>query len=119
MGNKSVTPAFSYDTVCSALSAEELGTLRAKFKMLCRNDRAGGTGLLDLNAFINKVKEHTCNHLVEQFLPRLFYLIAGGRDARTLRFEDYIGAVALFRLGTKEEKLKCKELLIHFIFLNT
>ena len=108
MGNKIASPVFSYEAVCSSVSAEELSVLKSKFKDLCGNDRAGGAGLLDMGRFIDKVREGTCSHLITGFLPRLFCLMAGGRDAQTLKFEEYMGALALFRTGSKEDKLKCK-----------
>lgn len=108
MGNKAGSPAFTYDAVCSTISVEELATLRLRFKGLCGNDRGGGAGLLDLTRFINKNREVTCDYLIENFLPRLFFLIAGGADSQTLKFEDYIGALALFRYGSKDDKLKCR-----------
>jgi hypothetical protein len=112
MGNKIQSPAFSYDAVSSAMSTEELNLLKSKFKKFCGNEKGGGAGLLDSDTFIEGNSEGTCPYLVENFLPRLFELLAGGAgDAQTVRFEDYVGALTLFRLGSQEDKLKCKEIM--------
>lgn len=107
MGNKSSSPAYSYDAVCSMLSPDELTALKRKFKELCGNSRANGAGLLDMNAFVARHREGTCKHLIDNFFPRLFFVIAGGKDASTIKFEEYVGALTLFRLGKKEDQLKC------------
>lgn len=107
MGNKVHTPAFSYEAVCAALSAEELGQLKVKFKQLCNNDRGGGGGILDIETFVANKSSIVCPYLRNKFLPRLFYLMSGGSDVSTLKFEEYVGTLALFRFGTQEDKLKC------------
>ena len=107
MGNKIHSPALSYDVVCSSLSSDELQLLKTKYKELCGNEKGGGHGLLDIDTFMSAKSHNICPHLVKNFLPRIFCVISGGKETKSVKFEDYVGALALFRVGSQEEKLKC------------
>ena len=111
MGNRIQSPAYSYEFACSQLGADEVQLLRSKFRASCRAEKTG----LDQSSFINNCQKIYCPYARKTLLRRLFCFISGGADA-LIKFEDYLGSVSMFRLGSREEKLKCNHIISHFSF---
>ena len=80
----------------------EISHLKKSFKTLCRNNDS-----ITLSSFTANCQVHaaTESYIRKHILPRLFAVMDGKKD-NVLDFEEYVCAVALFRIGTTEEKIR-------------
>jgi hypothetical protein len=126
-----VSPFPSYEAACSHLNPMEMAHLKGNFKLLCK---AGDS--LTINQFtqvltsvilslalqITNYPIQRCIRFVPNFqnchvnaacskyirkhiFPRLFGVVDQRRDS-VIDFEEYLSAVALFRVGSTEEKIR-------------
>ena len=99
MGNKTLcSPLPSYESALSTLADAEVEHISGTFKSLSR-----GRDILSLSSFVEASK--CAAYPKKHVLPRLFGAIDTKRDG-VLDFEEYLCAVALFRVGSTEEKIK-------------
>jgi Ca2+-binding EF-hand superfamily protein len=99
MGNKLPSPIPSYDIAIAQLNNIEIEHLKNKFKSIGKSEKH-----ITPQCFYN-CDQIKCSMYVRKYiLPRLFHVIDTKRDG-LIDFEEYISAIALFRIGTTEEKI--------------
>ena len=100
MGNRQASPFPTYDNACSYFNAEEIAHFHICFRSSCRqNDAIELKNLCAIN--VDKITSYSRHHM----LPKLFIIIDTKKDS-FLDFEEYLCALALFRFGTFEEKMR-------------
>lgn len=99
MGNKVTSPLPNYDAACSNLNSIEIAHLKSAFLKLSQNH-----DFIPLQAFL-QISFVCSPYLRKHLFPRFFRILDSKRDGY-LDFEEYVSAIALFRVGTNEEKIK-------------
>jgi len=101
MGNKQFTSPFpTYEIARQHLGAVEIAHAKKMFLHLSRGFEA--ISLVNLGQ-LSTTK--SVQYLRKHLLPRLFAAVDTKKDG-LIDFEEYISALALFRVGSNEEKIK-------------
>jgi Ca2+-binding EF-hand superfamily protein len=99
MGNKLPSPIPSYETALSQLNKIEIEHIQKTFKLIGKSEKH-----ITQQSF-SSCELIKCSMYVRKYiLPRLFHVIDTKRDG-LLDIEEYISAIALFRIGSTEEKI--------------
>lgn len=101
MGNKQFTTPFpTYEIACQHLGAMEIAHAKKMFRHLSRGYEA-----ISL-ANLHQMSTTKCvQYLRKYLLPRLFTAMDTKKDG-LIDIEEYVSALALFRVGSNEEKIK-------------
>jgi Ca2+-binding EF-hand superfamily protein len=101
MGNKqSASPFRNYETASSNFTAEDLGIITKAFR-----DKSERKDFIDIEAFSIGSKARISIYSRCYILPRLLRIVDTKCDNR-IDFEEYVCAISLFRVGTKEDKVR-------------
>ena len=99
MGNKLPSPIPSYETALLQLNKIEIEHIQKTFKLIGKSEKH-----ITQQSF-SSCELIKCSMYVRKYiLPRLFHVIDTKRDG-LLDIEEYISAIALFRIGSTEEKI--------------
>ena len=99
MGNKLPSPIPSYETALSQLNKIEIEHIQKSFKLIGKSEKH-----ITLQCFCSCELIKCSMYIRKYILPRLFHVIDTKRDG-LLDIEEYISAIALFRIGSTEEKI--------------
>ena len=99
MGNKLPSPIPSYDIAIAQLNQIEIEHIQKAFKVIGKSEKHITRQCFCTSDLIK------CSLYVRKYvLPRLFHVIDTKRDG-VVDFEEYLSAIALFRVGSTEEKI--------------
>mmetsp|Transcript_18577 Transcript_18577/g.17896 ORF Transcript_18577/g.17896 Transcript_18577/m.17896 type:complete len:200 (+) Transcript_18577:238-837(+) len=102
MGNKISSPFPTYESACSSLNPMEILHLKETFNIISKN----GSSINLLNFTQNcKVAVPSSQFVRKYVLPRIFTTVDLKKD-NLIDFEEYVCAVALFRVGTTDDKIR-------------
>jgi Ca2+-binding EF-hand superfamily protein len=100
MGNKHTSPFPSYDNACTYFNTEEIAHFNITFRSICLQKE-----YLDINTLTLLNSEKLSSYTLKHLLSKLFAIVDSKKDA-LIDFEEYLCALALFRFGTVDEKMK-------------
>lgn len=105
MGNKLVSSPFpSYDSAISLFNPAELTQLRNQFNEISQSQPS-----ITYERF-SKSNPRQSDYVRKRVLPRVFNTLDTKKDG-IIDWEEYISAIAVFRHGTIEDKIKCLYLM--------
>ena len=99
MGNKLPSPIPSYDIAISQLNKIEIEHIQKTFRLIGKSEK-----------HITPMSFYSCElikcsmYMRKYILPRLFHVIDTKKDG-VIDFEEYVCAIALFRIGSTEDKI--------------
>lgn len=100
MGNKVASPIPTVDIVNQHLDQQELSHIRTLFLSISNNDR-----YITLQQFRSSLQSRTSEYSRYHFVPRMFTIIDTKKDGY-IDYDEFACAVALFRIGGTEDKIK-------------
>lgn len=99
MGNKLPSPIPSYEIALSQLNKIEIEHIQKTFKLIGKSEKN-----ITPQCFYSSDIIKCSLYIRKYILPRLFHVIDTKKDG-VIDFEEYLSAIALFRIGTTEEKI--------------